>query len=639
MLDIYVPNPAYSKAIAAHVAEAAERSTIAQDIIFHETLGPEQHRKKLLIDEAIDDQGFEALCLAKSACFVQYGVLDFERFFEEALEETSDLYLVFSTRFAYHMDIVSMLDRYLMDRGYSSGLIENFMSVFQELKNNALIHGNLDLDLPIKSIMNAEDMDQQEKLEKMQAVFQTLEEALADEEKGNRALVLRLVCHDDTVLLEVQDQGRGFDFEAFQRKYGDTKFTKGMDMVFLMSKDIDYNPDTKTMTVILEDPDKKPPEILEIDKEMLRIAILSNEPQAYQTLSGMLEELGIKNLQRFTARPGQGENIVEEADILLVLNDIPIPEKLEMLRELRECVDKVDLPVLCQKPEVFGPEYIAGIGPLVNDFISHDIKPFELLSRIQAHHSMHQIKRGFDHFYQHYQSELMQSQNTIESLEKIETLTLRDDKNRTRGWALINGSRLSAEAVERIESLKEQAVIPYANGFVFSQGGKDIFLYISMRHGLSSVLVISYLEGCIARLKNSAEDMTPEDIVGHLYRDIEKAAPVSFYCGIFCARWDKQAYAIDCASKGKFTLYRCDSEQAITAQDQHKTITLADTQYLIALDSCIELDALDLQEHLQNIALYHRDNSKLPYSAMLDFYSAHGIKIPYFLIAAKDQAR
>ncbi len=634
MLNIYLSRQGDSQKYKDFLSKIEEHDT-ARNFKILKNCGADYKRQKLIISSHCDHKLLTSLQHCESGSFIQDTVHSAGKYIEKAMDETSDLYLVLTTKTAYEQNIIVMLIEFLKARNYSIGLIEIFTTVMQELITNAVIHGNLGLDLCLKDIMDPANF-KPDQAEKLQEAFLKIQTLLDNPDYGQKPIMLRINCFPETIILDIQDKGAGFNFEEFQKKYSDTKLVKGMDLVFLMSEDMQYNKETKTTSLILKDPDKKALKVLDLHSKEICLGIYTADKARFKTMKKTLGKAGFKKINQLSARETTQHKMLDEINLLLMLSDITPKEMFEKVTKIRQGATRIDLPILCQKSENITLAQLKKLSTNTNDFLSSSIHSHELVSRVKAHLSMQQAKKNFEEFYAHYQSEIMQSKKTIEHFERRTSIFLRDLEHKKEFCILLNGSQTAVENMENTDLLQEKMRIPYGNGFSFHRCGHDYFIFISMRNGLSSVLIMSYLKGYIEHLKKGDEPLPPAEIIQQVQGFIEEILPISIKINIFCTCWEHENQAFQYAKQGNFSILKYDHSKNILCGDNQKSIKdtdmIKDKQILYIVDSSIHIDKKQLQsvscrifkEKIQN--LWAIENSDI------NLYNAQNIKIPTLMI-------
>lgn len=616
--------------------DLVERLSVKSNFRFENENVLGHERRKMVLSPVWSETGMSSLCFTNSAQYIDTSVHQSERYVTQALtQENSDLFFVISTAAAYQNNLTGAIESFLMERNYSKALIETFVSVSQELVNNAVIHGNLGLDLHLAEILQPETYSE-ESLEQLQQTFAKIQSMLEDEAYGKKPITIRLNCFPGSIALDIQDQGAGFDIEAFKEKYKDTKFIKGMDMVFLMSKDIQYNANTKTMSIILEDPESHIPEGVDIQPENVRLGVYTQNPRDYMKMRNILRRANIKKIIAIQADQARWETLGNDIDVLLLLSDIRTQSMLEVIETVRRTASRVDLPILCQKREDMNEETISRLGQYVNDFISPNVHRYELISRIKAHCSMSAVRDNIVKFYTHYLSEISQSKRTIESLEAAAPLYLKSN-NSTQFWMLANNSQTILESAAQITNLQQRADSAYGNSLSFKIASKRYVVYMSMRDGLSSILMMSYLKGYISRLQNEQDVLAPEELISKIENYIEKILPISLKLNVICTCWDEEEAAFSCATKGAFRLlsYSHTTEQFQTIQGYHLP---RPQETLYALDPSETFNIEQLKAIAKNTLELSQDNITPDTIRALSLYNDSKLKVPYLMISPTKKA-
>ena len=602
-------------------------------------LVPGYKERKLFIGQRLSKRQIGTFVLCRYGTFIQEDVLDRERFVTQAREDINDLTFVVTTSSAYHEDIVGLLGHYLKLRAYTKELREVFVSVAQELVTNAVLHGNMALDINL-------DILEEDRISEVQNIFTDIHERLNRPDTGNLPLVIKLTCHDESVILDITDCGTGFDFNSFVNKYDGVGLRKGMDLVSIMARDVEYDNETRTISVILEEPVRDRGEQKPMDERDIAIGVIARQGRAYNIFKKLLIRNGFSSIKRFDL-DGVSTSIESgEQDVLMFSSDFDFDALEKVLKEIRSGYSPFDLPVLIQKPASRSEELLCQVGEYVNDFISSDVQPGELIARIKAHYSMSRIQKEYSSFCKYYQSEIRQSSRTIKHLETVDPLIVAGDEDTKSFVCVIKGSETLTEAIHNSGWGNTQTPLPYGHGFTFHLGGRPYILFMSMNSGLSSVLVLSYVKGYIEQIKDQSVIYTPKSIIEDLGAYVSKILPPSFDFKVMALSWCKRESSFEMAHSGAFMMMEYDKKsdrvELFDGRKKHpeKDGNVSDIykpaaeKIMLIFDACINIGVPNIEKVLTDkFSDPARCSDDLPETVVVeDPLSGLDEKIPYCFI-------
>lgn len=606
---------------------------ISQDKMSGRSMGMS---RKVLMGKRLQPRDIETLSRYRFGAFVEDDVRDSEYYTSSLGNEVGDLVLVVSTISAYYDDIVDTLTSYLRLRNYSKDLEEIFVSVAQELITNAVLHGNLKLDLNL-DVINEDCVGDVEK------VFATIDQALHHSEKGSIPIVIRLTCHDETVLLDIQDQGDGFDFESFATKYDGVDLRKGMDLVSLMARDIEYDPETKTMSVVLEDPEHFKTTEKSISSSNLEIGIVTRDALSFRKIKSLLCEEGFTKLKLLSFNEIDSLSLEIGADLIIFLSDCDREKSRQIIERLREKYSPFDLPILYQKPKCADAAFVKSLSGHVNDFISTQTQGGELVARIKAHYSMRILQQDYSYFCAFYESEIKQSGKTIQQLEKAEPLIVTQKNLDTRYICAIDGSKTLTRSVRDINARKMLAEMPYGHGFTFTLDNQPYLIFMSMLGGLSSVLVLSFVKGHIEQIKERNIQSDPYTIVEKIGHQVRSIIPSFFDFKMDCFCWRPESGLFEVAKNGQFNMIEYDIlNQSISSFSTGRSYTgipyiqeiePARGKIFWLFDVSAKLDADNFEKQISDLFDLNNHRGDFTGRHLPQIRNRQGIKIPYCLLA------
>lgn len=576
------------------------------------------------------------------SCLIEETIPNLEGLIRNAPHQLSDIRIVLTTRTAYETDLVEAITRVLRSKRYTEKLIESTMSIAQEVLMNAIIHGNLGLDLKLK--MN---LDRPDQAMYFANTFQKINERLQEDAYGLKPITVELTCHYDSVILDVSDQGEGFDFESFKQKYKDSKLQKGMDLIFLLAKDIDYNRKTKTISILIEDTAQVVSKAESVNLSDLTIGICTGDEQKYNTLKTQLETSYSINTYKTDIETLDVFNITSDCDFLICLNDIEPDKFAEILDDIRDFSSHIDLPVLYQRQETFRFEDHEALTQLVNDFIGAEAPLSEIIARIKAHSTMSKAQSEFYEFYDNYKREIAQAQSTIEILENSAPIVLENHITKQPLIGLINGTQTDIDSLDRNIFNENIAPVPYSQGFTFNLQEHDYFLFMSLVGGLSPILLLSHIKGLVEHIKGKNEMLLPSDILDITSTSMRNILPDKANLNLICSMWEPEQGRFIYAYNGafipiiydtdlqKYTIYK--TEISLPSSTQNKIFNFIDGTSFLIFDANIPINPNRLsdfeQDLLQNaltkdeVIDYLRENPlKDQHGASLPFFMAHPIK-------------
>lgn len=622
MLNVYVPREQEADWYISFLQDKTQK-----DLIVSSAVEVEHKREKLVIASEWCDSYIDSLLHSESGRYVETKIFNAPDHVQNALAETSDLYLVLTTRTVYSGVVLEMLKKYVQHRGYSEGLIEIFVTVLQELINNAVIHGNLGLDLYLVDLLRAENFNS-ENLQKMQEIFSTIQSMLDNESFAFKPVIIRMNCFDESIVLDIQDNGAGFEFEAFKDKYKDTQFVKGMDLVFLMSKDIEYDKETKTMSVILEEPEKHG-SVTESQAKDIRLGILTEDRARFKEQKARLLDQGFLSIRHITTDRLLDKEFERSMDSVLILADKKLRDVKKEIGAVKACTVQPECPILYQKSRELDSDILRDLLGCVNDFVDDDMFAYEVANRITTQHALYAARKGFLNFYRGYQSELIQSEKAIQHLEKGNVIYFRGEDGNKKHLMQIHCSETDFEGRDQLEVLGDEVEEVYGNGFSFRVNGNEYLIFLSLQPGLSSILIMSYLGGYVAQLKAQDEDISPEDLLEKIGGFLQKILPVSYDISVCCMRWGANENTVSFGVRGYFNTLRYDFKN-----DKVESIQLANGLYEAEPDSClligdgaVHLDAGEAGGLMKKVM-----NLKRKEIEELGLYDENGTNIPYVLL-------
>lgn len=492
-------------------------------------------------------------CIASERSMIIDGAVKNANHYAQQFEDYEyDLTLILSTKTAYQADIVEALSRYLKSKAYSQQLMDVFGSVFQELLMNSIIHGNLALDVKLERHAPKETH-----FSKVAEIFSDISHRLEQEEFAQKAVIIGLNCHDHSLILSVQDEGGGFVFKDFVAKYDNAEIHKGMDLVFLMSKDLEYDFERKTMRVILEDQGRCL-KATQVDKgKLARVGICTSSSSKYLFIQSILEEAGFKSVVYLEEACFSNLDLIRDIDLILFLSDINIEHVSQYCRDIRACYSMLDLPVLIQKSNDTTRQDIKALSAYVNDFMGAQVQVYELIARVGAHCSMRMTKLELLKFYNDYTFEIDQSSETIKRLETFRPVQIENIKGHLFD-VYIAGSQTTSKNIAHFDFKVSGAYISYGQGFSLSNDKTKLFIYISMKDGLSPVLLFSYLRGYAEHYKEDLLLINVDHITNKIERFIKDIFPQEVDFKLICGKWEAGKDMLQLYQRGAFHMYEYD---------------------------------------------------------------------------------
>ncbi len=522
------------------------------------------------------------------------------------LQPVSNVHLVLSTAMAYENDIVGDLHDYLVAKGVSIGLLDAFVTVASELIYNAVLHGNLGLNLNF-------DVSEDEVVHYTVQAFEKIAEHLAVPSLALRPVVITVNLLNNSIALDVQDQGDGFDFDTFKEKYKNSQLQKGMDLVFLLSKDISYDKESRTMSVLIDDPDSLKPATRSINYAAKPIGILTRNPRQYALVSSALHEAGFRTLHNLAVLPQDIVVKSEKLALVIALQDKDGSLPLDELCRIRGWCDKYSLPILCQKNAANQADAV--ILETANDFLSTPLNLLEIVQRTRAQISLLEARKDIMAFSRDYQIEIRQAEKTIAFLEACaqeQWSILPDCSYDVR----LFGTHTATNLADRLVKWRKDITHLYGQGFFFNIDGQAFFLMMSIPDGLSPILILSYLKGYTQRLRDSDVEMTPASIIALISSYIAALIPSMQDLQLLCLSYDAEQGALVYQRYGQFALYRFYESKAqpiLEAVDTpcfdgvHYFITMTPDTHVLIADARLPYDNVALAE-----ALYRKLNPDIP---------------------------
>lgn len=574
------------------------------------------------------------------ASFIEAGIDDYEFYEKRAKQKPYGLYMVLKTSTVYNENIVDSLADYLKAQGCSEACVCDFISIAQELVMNAVVHGNLGLDVNFLQ-MRADNPAE------ITGVFDRFQQMLKDDEYANKAIAMGVTCYDGSVLFEIQDQGPGFAFDDFKDKYNDTSLHKGMDIVFLLTADIEYSEKDNILRIILSDKENE----IDIDDvlnmEDIRIGVTTTSETSYKIIRSILAEHGIKYVSRFNILQNDLVNSLEQIDLLLFLSDRSTAVMLDRLKKIRHHKTQVEFPIILQKTEALDSVQMGRFSPFVNDFIGQDMAVYELVSRIRAHYSMYAAQKALLNVYKEYQREIVSARHSIQRIESLSSSVLERKSTGTKFLSFVQGSKTFNAVSEQIERFSQRRASSYGQGFCFTLNERPYSIFISMPEGLSSVLILSHVKGYIEHLKQQDDIAELEEIIESILSYSRRLASMALNIKIICAYWAEDEGTFYYQNVGGFiaveyniltrkaSVYKGDKNSYSLGKDKKYKPSAQNIFYIFDHFTPIQLADVEAHSHLLLKARsFWSDEQKI---AVPDFVAKEQKRIPYFSICPLDE--
>ena len=515
---------------------------------------PNFYAEDTYVVEAFSRESFNSFFQLHRICLIESGVEDVQSYVEKHIFNHYDLTLVLSSETALYEDISGILVDFITRHSYGKSVGEAVSTVAQEVISNAIIHGNLG----IERCANIENMGDPTFID---AFFGEIKNKLKDKKYKNKAVVISLKFLNENILIDIKDNGAGFNFDKFVKKYGNVRLRKGMDLVMSLAKDVDYNKDARTMSIVIENPDEVEKIIEpEFENNNMAIGVCSSIDICYDMIEEMLLEEGFCNIKKINIEDVDAQHILSEFDLLLCLSDVDKAALIELLEKVRLYASHIDFPILCQKSQKMQPEIMQKMSLISNDFLSEDIHKVELVARMKAQYSMYLTKQNVLKFFKGYQREIEQSQKTIDFYEKKQVSFFANRHKKDAIRIFINGSNTSSDTFQGLQEGAGETHVPYGHGFEFLVNNKKFVLYFSLTDGLLPILIIGSLRGYTERLKRIDGNVDCEIVLGRIKAYIDKILPQAFELKLVCLEFSSGSNICSYASKGEFTFYYYDSK-------------------------------------------------------------------------------
>lgn len=461
---------------------------------------------------------------------------------------SSDITILVSTKTAYTQDVTSIISSLALNEGYSIKCVESLKVIAHELIINAVVHGNLALDIDLS--FSADNHSKN-----IQNTFAQIDEKLAMPEFADKPILISINFFGHKIAFNIRDEGEGFDFLDFKNKYYETTLRKGMDLVFMMSSDFDYDESDNITSVIIDDADA-----LEINQKLFEedeektFAILSNKQSHYLLLKNILNNFGYKNTVCIHADEYNFLDILKETDILICLSNVKGEALLKVLNNVRAVRAFNYFPVLCQKSPDMSRPVFKDISKLDVEFLSETLDANEIMARTKSQLAMTKVQKNLYDFYAHIKLEVEQARKTIDYFERPIDVDLLNVKNDICGNVKILGSHTVSNSPQALLDLTQQSR-PYGQGIHFQLMDIDFFVFLSLEPGLVPTLIVSTLKGFVEHLNVACDEFHSSGVLYKISKHLEYILPASFKCSLFCAMWDKDTHYFECASMGDFALY------------------------------------------------------------------------------------
>lgn len=464
--------------------------------------------------------------------------------------DSADYVVTLATQRAYREDVTEKLSKLVKSHGYSRSLVDVFATILHETVVNAVIHGNLGLDIK----MDYHDIsDPVEAAEVMQDAFSQIDQALVNPKLGRKPIQISLSLGDDEISLAVRDDGDGFDFQTFQKKYKDVSLRKGMDFVLLLSKELNYDRASRTLSVTLRDPDKKRVDDYFVDMSKLVIGVCTMSLGYYEIFAAMLAKYGF--LQTKNIHPLEAVQCAENHDLglMIFLADIEPQLMRETVTACRQTWDQFDLPIFCQKSPRTNKKDLRVLGGLVNDFIEPYATMTELVTRIRAHAAMKQARDKMLSVYHYYQKENRYIQKTIHYLEQDERIDLGGSQQNPQAiQAWFQNSHTTQGTLMALHDMHARA-IRYSHGFWLEVAGKQYAIMVTMPFSFSETMIVATLKAFVENPKRWDTDVSADDIKVYIRQYIDALiGDKDFPIKIFCCAWQPELAQLTYSQEGGF---------------------------------------------------------------------------------------
>lgn len=496
---------------------------------------------------------------------------------------SADISILISTKAAYTQDLTILIRDLAVHNGYSPKCIEALVTVAHELIMNAVIHGNMGLDIDLS--FAAENHS-----DNVQKTFSQIEEKLSITEFADKPILISINFFGHKIAFNIKDEGAGFDFVNFKNKYDETGLHKGMDLVFIMSSDFDYDETDNITSVIIEDKGA-----LEINEKLFEdevektFAILSNKQSHYLLLKNVLNNFGYKNTICIGENDENILDILKDTDLLICLANIDEQKLVKILNNIRAVRAFNYYPVLCQKSPHMSRFVFKDISKLEVEFLSETLVANEILARTKSQLAMTRVQKRLYDFYAHIKLEVEQARKTIDYFEKHVAVDLYNRSDEICGYVKILGSYTVSNSRENLFELTQQN-LPYGQGIYFQLAGIDFFVFLSLERGLVPTLILSTLKGFVEHLNVACDELHSAGVMHKINRHLNYILPASFKCSVFCAMWDSDNHYFECASIGGFSLYEMSqsSKNIVKLDFDGEAMVLREGHNFLVVDEKIE---------------------------------------------------
>ncbi len=398
-----------------------------------------------------------------------------------------DGHLILSTKIAYTLEWTALLSAFLDDGfSFSTEILERFQIAAQELVTNAIIHGNLQVEIPAEK-----DADV------FARVFSEVEDALSDAAHAQKPLFISLGIGPGRVDLSIEDQGPGFKFSHFVEKYNDQAFIKGLDYVLHTVDSFRKASHKGNVSIRLKEKGAEPEDTFDVQSQS--VAIMSASKVLYNIINGHLTDLGYANIQRITADTPSLESLPASTAALIILSDIPFENVKDRLSRMRTASNKQVYPVLYQIDEKSGHEFDDDFFEYVNEILHSPVNFNEFASRLKVQLGMFQAKENLHEKLDFYLSELERVRPEVQRYEIFgsETIGGNGVRNDTQAPAKIHyyGSQTREIIADHIHTKKpEFSPEWYFQSFPTIADNPHFAAGIAFREtGMTPILLISRL--------------------------------------------------------------------------------------------------------------------------------------------------
>lgn len=516
----------------------------------------------------------------------------------DALLSVADLSFLITSRAAYQSHFAEIIGEVVISRGYSKNMAETLTSIAQELVINAVLHGNLSITYDIPQHDAAY-------LQKTQHLFLEIDEKLQNSYFAYKGIFVALNFFSDRVVFHIRDEGTGFNFETFKSKYDGTGLRKGMDVVFMLAAAFDYDENKNMFSIVVKDEDNSKPSLTTVaaataeTNQECDIGVLSESKSHFLLIRSILQQHGFKRIIHYNPQDTDVISHIPMVGLWLCLSDIEGAFIVELLTILRQDRHTRHLPVLCQKSDALSKKVFKDISALSAEFISENIIENELISRMNSQLAMMRVQKNLYDFYAHIKREVEQAKTTIDFFEKQISVELLDANENKAVDISICGTHTTEhkENDSFLDMINHQSA--YAQGIYFKIDGVDFFVFLSLRRGLVSPLVLSTLKGFIEHLNIPCEDLFLTNVMKKVQKFVDYLLPDDFEKHLLCASWHIQRREFEWICDDGFKIYNYvpneDEWYEKNIQKQERGICTEGIYLVVRRDEAIEKDVLRQQ--------------------------------------------